>query len=123
MTPAEGDGHSTRGGANLSAHERELLASLERRARQDDPALEARLRGHRLLRLPTWRPRPLPVWAAVLALVVGLFVTLLAAATVVWVGIVGVALVVLGGYRLAAALVHRYQSSSPEGGAGGAAGA
>lgn len=121
MTPAEGEGPSTKGG--LSAHERELLAAIEARARHDDPDLEVRLRGRRRLTLPAWRPTDLPLWAAALAVLVGLAVTLVAVGTVVWLAVAGVALVGLGGYRLAVALAQRYQTSSHPGGSSGTTGA
>ena len=123
MTSAEGERPPTHGGS-LSGQEREALARLEARVRQEDPNFDVRLRGGgffhlRWLHVPSWHPGDLPLWVAALLVAAGGVVTVLAEISVVWIAIIGVALMGLGAYRLALGASRRWRASSRSGGSSG----
>lgn len=107
---------STRDRVPLSAYERRLLARLEAQAEDEDPSLAIRLRGrtwvHLLPRLRAWRLPTASPWMGAAGAVCGLIVTLVAAATWVWLGVVGIALLVAGGCGIAATVRERLEDSA-----------
>lgn len=105
---------STRDEVSLSSQERQLLAHLEARARSDDPALAARLRGRTSQALlARWRERQLPHlpnWAGPVLVLVGLVITVVALTTVVWFSILGLAMCVAGGCAVGVVVRERIQA-------------
>jgi hypothetical protein len=99
---------STRDQVSLSTQERQLLAHLEARARTDDPALAARLRGRTgravVARWTDLRAPEMASWVGGVVFVLGLLVTVVAVTSVVWLSVLGLALCVVGGCRLGVSL-------------------
>lgn len=110
---------STRDEVSLSAEERQVLAHLEARARTEDPALAARLRGRRWRaivdrtsdwHLPAYTPAVGP-----LVFVIGLAITVFAITSGIWLSVLGIALTVVGACAMGASLRERLADNKDHG--------
>lgn len=92
---------STRDEVSLSSEERQSLAHLEARAKTDDPALAARLRGRTgraiLARWRKRRPVHMAAWVGPALVLLGLVLAVVAVSSAVWLSVVALALCVGGG--------------------------
>ena len=117
---ADGDGRPTRGGEGLTSHERDLLAELEARARQDDPDLDTRLQVRRrfqaashlphwnysVIKPASWNPADMPLWLAAVGAALGLAGLFLAVSSAVWLSIPAIIVFAAGFCRLALGVSH-----------------
>lgn len=101
----------------LSAQERQSLAHLEHRLRLDDPDFASRMRGYswRWVRdlVGRWSCPTLPAWTGPALLIAGLAATLWAVDAVVWLSVVTVGVMVVGGLRVGQTVRVRLAGRQP----------